>query len=77
MTHRQIYDRAKKLAMQHRRYCDLLAKIERKKYGFEFAETDNDRIIDSVNYGTDSYSFEAYVSDMKDYKKGILKLRDF
>jgi hypothetical protein len=68
MTHRQLYDKAKKLAWQHRIAVDILCSFERKKYGFEFAETDSDAIIDTINYGTDSYSFDEYKTEMKYFK---------
>lgn len=69
MTHKEIYDTAKKLARMHKEMCDALADIEIKKYGFEFSDTDSDKIIDTINYGTDNYSFEDYNEEMKYYKK--------
>lgn len=69
MTHRQIYNKAAKLAKQHKALCDLLAEIENEKFGFEFAETDSDPIIDTINYGTDSYSFDDYLKEMEFYAK--------
>lgn len=69
MTHKEIYNSAKKFAHFHRLMCDALAKIELKKFGFEFAETDSDRIIDTINYGMDGLSFEDYVKEMKHYQK--------
>lgn len=69
MTHKEIYNNAKKFAHFHRLMCDALAKIELKKFGFEFAETDSDRIIDTINYGTDGLSFEDYIEEMNHYAK--------
>lgn len=69
MTHRQIYNKAAKLAKEHKDFCDLLANIENKKFGFEFASTDSDRIIDTINYGIDSYDFDEYLKEMKFYAK--------
>jgi len=60
---------ASKLARNHREVIDLLCRIEVEKYGFEFAQTDDDQIIDTLNYGTSSLSFEGYQNAMKDYKK--------
>lgn len=69
MTHRRIYNEAKRLARLHLKYCSLLGEIEQEMFGFEFADTDSDQIIDSVNYGTQDYSFEEYLEEMKFYKK--------
>lgn len=69
MTHRQIYNRIAELSREHLELANLLSAKERKKFGFEFAETDSDRIIDTLNYGIDSYSFDAYIEEMKFYKK--------
>lgn len=69
MKHKEIYDMAKKLAKLHKETCDILATIEIEKYGFEFAVTDSDRIIDTINYGTDDYDFKDYHKEMTLYKK--------
>lgn len=69
MTHKQAYKKAAELAKQHRFACDELAKFELDKWGFEFAETDSDPIIDTINYGIDSCSFEEYVEHMEYYKE--------
>lgn len=69
MTHREIYNKAKKAAKEHYHFCFLLGNIENEKFGFEFAETDSDKIIDSVNYGIDDYDFDSYIKEMKFYKK--------
>lgn len=68
--HKELYELASKLAEQHRQVIDLVCQIEIKKYGFEFAQTDNDEIIDTLNYGTSKLSFENYNEIMQDCKKG-------
>jgi hypothetical protein len=75
MTHKEIYDMAKKLAKLHKDTCDMLADFELEKYGFEFAETDSDRIIDTINYGIDDYDFKDYDKEMRHYKKACVLAR--
>lgn len=69
MTHKQAYNRAKKLARQHFEACNELAEHENEVFGFEFPETDSDGIIDTINYGTANQSFETYKKEMEYYKK--------
>lgn len=71
MTHKEIYNKAKKAAKEHQEYCFLLGNIEQELFGFEFAETESDAIIDTINYGTQSLSFESYLEEMKFYKKSF------
>lgn len=68
-THKELYELASKISEQHRHIINLICEIEIKKYGFEFAQTDNDEIIDTLNYGTSKLSFDAYTEIMKDHKK--------
>lgn len=72
-THREIYNEAKRLAKEHKSLCDQLADIENKKFGFEFASTDSDEIIDTINYGTSDYPFDNYIKEMNFYKKAFKK----
>lgn len=71
MTHKETYDKLREVAKLHHQLCFLLGQIEQKKYGFEFAETDSDKIIDTLNYGHDDYSFEDYKKEMEFYKKAF------
>ena len=68
MTHKQIFEKANKLAIEHKKLCDLLADIENEKFGFEFASTDSDLIIDAVNYGNCKMDFEDYLKEMENFK---------
>lgn len=77
MTHRKIYDELKECAKKHKELGFLLGQKEQKKYGFEFAETDSDKIIDTLNYGIDDYSFDSYNNEMLFYKKSFSKRGDF
>jgi len=73
MTHEEIYNKCKEFAHLHRIMCDKLARIEKSKFGFEFADTDSDRIIDSVNYGTDGLPFEDYMKEMQHYHESFVE----
>lgn len=74
-SHRQIYDKLKKLAHTHRIYMDKLARKERKKFGFEHPETDIDPIIDTLSYGINSLSFEEYLEYMEEHKNNPRRRR--
>ena len=71
LTHKQIYNKAKKLSQELHIYCNLLGDFENKLYGFEFAETDSDAIIDTINYGIQDLSFDDYIKEMEFYKKSF------
>lgn len=71
MTHKEAYRKAAKLALEHQKACAVLAEFENEIFGFEFACTDSDPIIDTINYGVDNYSFEEYLDEMNFYKKSF------
>lgn len=38
-------------------------------YGFNYSDTDDTRIIETLNYGNDNLEFEEFLSLMEEYKK--------
>lgn len=68
MNPKRLYERAVKLARQSKEANDALCEYELKKYGFEFANTDDDDIIDALNYGTLQLTYEEYCAKMEQYK---------
>lgn len=40
-----------------------------KEWGFHYSETDDDMIIDTLDYGISAISFESFVRKMDEYKK--------
>lgn len=66
----------KKLFNKKKRYTRLCHEVGmdfdraiNKVWGFSFSDTDDDRMIDTLDYGTDSITFESFKKRMDDYKE--------
>ena len=46
-----------------------LDKLIREKWGFHYSETDDDFIIDTLDYGTSGINFETFKNKMNQYKQ--------
>ena len=58
-----------------RKHLALYAKYHRKvhytlleKYGFLYNDTDDDEMIDTIEYGTQSITAEGFISKMEKYR---------
>ena len=75
-----LFERKKELVKEVRHIGQSLDSLIFEQWGFSYSLTDDDRIIDSLDYGTSDITFEDFVSLMnsykKDYKKGIKKPRE-
>jgi hypothetical protein len=49
---------------------ELDRKID-ERWGFSYSETDDDEMIDTLDYGTSSISYSTFVRKMDAYKKNI------
>lgn len=58
------WDKLAKLAEQHREASDLFNKVAEEYYGVKWdwlaSIADNDSIIDTIDYGTDSLTFKEF-----------------
>jgi hypothetical protein len=63
------YNKVKKLARQLKQESWILDRMIDEKFGFSYSETDDDKIIDTLDYGTDDISFEEFKLRMEQYKK--------
>lgn len=63
------FNKVKKLAKQLRVESFKLDQMIDEEWGFNFSETDDDEIIDTLDYGTNSITFENFKSKMDYYKK--------
>ena len=64
-----LYNKKKKLARELRELgFELDQKIE-ERFGFSYSETDDDEIIDTLDYGTSSLDYASFIEKMNDYKK--------
>jgi hypothetical protein len=65
---RYLFDQQKKLSRRARINGHELDMLIMKKWGFNFSETDDDPIIDTLDYGINSISFEEFCDRMDKYK---------
>jgi len=63
------FNKVKALALKLKNESWKLDRMIDEKYGFSYSETDNDGIIDTLDYGTDDISFEDFKLRMEQYKK--------
>jgi len=63
------FNKVKALTLKLKNESWKLDNMIDEKYGFSYSETDNDRIIDTLDYGTDDISFEDFKLIMEQYKK--------
>jgi hypothetical protein len=71
------FNKVKKLARQIQQESWKLDRMIDEKYGFSYSETDDDKMIDTLDYGTDDISFEEFDLRMSQYKKGFDKNGQF
>jgi hypothetical protein len=52
------------------------AKLDRmieRRWGFKFSDTDDDQMIDTLDYGTDCLSATEFIEKMNQYKENLDK----
>ena len=64
-----LFKKKKKLVRQISEVGHELDLLIREQWGFHYSETDDDPIIDTLDYGTNGISFETFVYKMNEYKK--------
>jgi hypothetical protein len=67
-TLKRQYSKVAKLQRELRAEAAYLDTLIQQRWGFNFSETDDDRIIDTLDYGTDGLSFDGFVEKMNEYK---------
>ena len=55
---------------------ELDTKID-ERWGFSYSETDDDEMIDTLDYGTNSICYQTFVTKMDFYKSNIDKTGRF
>ena len=66
---KKLFDKKKKLVRDTLSVGHKLDLLIVEKYGFHYSETDDDAIIDSLDYGTGAITFEEFDRRMKQYKE--------
>ena len=62
------FNKVKKLSQELQKESWKLDRMIDDVYGFSYSETDDDKIIDTLDYGTDDITFEEFNSRMTQYK---------
>lgn len=65
------FNKVKKLARQLKAESWELDRMIDNEWGFSYSETDDDKIIDTLDYATDDITFEEFNSRMNQYKKDL------
>lgn len=81
MNRKALEDRKLKKLFEERRALarknlEVALEFDKKLseyYDFPFNETDNDEMIDTLDYGTNSISFEEFIKRMEHYSIDIRK----
>lgn len=71
------FNKVKKLSIKLKEESYKLDRMIDDCYGFSYSETDDDRIIDTLDYGTDNISFEEFNLRMSQYKKDFEQGKQF
>lgn len=65
------FNKVKKLARQLKDESWKLDRMIDDEWGFIYSDTDDDKIIDTLDYATDDITFEEFKSRMNQYKKDL------
>ena len=65
------FNKVKKLARQLRAESWKLDRMIDDEWGFSYSDTDDDKIIDTLDYATDDITFEEFNYRMNQYKKDL------
>ncbi|MCU7559116.1 hypothetical protein PG593_03700 [Riemerella anatipestifer] len=71
------FEKVKMLAKKHKEESSKLDRMINEFYGFNYSETDDDQIIDTLDYGTNSVSFKEFERRMNEYKEDFEKGKKF
>jgi len=66
---KKLFEKKKKIIRETESIGHELDLLITKKYGFHYSETNDEKIIDSLDYGTSGISFEEFERRMNLYKQ--------
>lgn len=66
---KKYFNKKKKIVRETKEIGNTLDSLIVKEWGFHYSETDDDMIIDTLDYGISAISFESFVRKMDEYKK--------
>lgn len=70
-TMKQLFDEKKKYVIKANLAGRELDKMIEDRWGFHYSSTDDDPIIDTLDYGTNSISYKDFVDRMNQYKSSL------
>ena len=66
---KKLFEKKKKIIEQLNEVSFQLDREINNRWGFSYSETDDDSMIDTLDYGTQSISYKEFVRLMDKYKK--------
>lgn len=66
---KRLFDKKKKLLKQLNDVGYLLDQEIEKRWGFHYSQTDNDTMIDTLDYGTSDIDYKEFENRMDGYKQ--------
>lgn len=66
-----LYNKLKKKQAEIRYLSAELDRLIQERWGFDYSQTDNDRIIDTLDYGTDDLEYSDFVRLMDKLKEQV------
>lgn len=64
-----LFEKRKKYILKSKQIGELLDKEIVSFFGFNYSETDDAKLIDTLDYGTDNIDFNDFFELMNYYKK--------
>lgn len=66
---KKLFEKKKKLIKELNAIGYQLDKEIENRWGFHYSQTDNDPIIDTLDYGTSDISYKEFTGIMDSYRK--------
>lgn len=64
-----LFNKKKRLVKELNAVGSLLDQQIEEHFGFHYSQTDNDQMIDTLDYGTQNLSYKRFIELMNDYKE--------
>ncbi len=65
----KLYNKKKRLIKELNAVGFLLDQEIQKRWDFHYSQTDNDQMIDTLDYGTQNLDYKGFIELMNDYKE--------
>ena len=68
---KKLYNEKKRLVKLMNKVGYLLDQKIEERFGFHYSQTDNDRMIDTLDYGTQDLEYKDFIELMEEYKRDL------